>query len=152
MLGSVAVLERPIVRRVRPVPYLRLVPMPEATATFLGRLYAKAPPEGRLPHPQDKPLWESREGLFWIKELWCVANSEVNGVFAIKVSEKADSQKVLLSEAEKNKGDLQKRENLAYGRDEVDLELHPIPRNSELWNRFVRSFQKASPDTKFEFV
>ncbi len=90
-----------MVRKDQKVPHLRLVRMPKATATFLGRLYAKAPPEGRLPHPQDRLLWETKSGLLCVKELWRVANSEVveNGIYAIMVLDKEGSEKVLLSEA-----------------------------------------------------
>ncbi len=128
----------------KPVPKLRLVPMPEATATYLGCLYTNTPEKGKLPHPQDRPL----------RELWRVTGLSVteNGIYALKVSKKAGLRKISLSEAEKNRDDLEKRNNLAYGRDEVDLEPQPIPRESGLWKLFVRSYQEALPNTTCEFV
>ncbi|MDE1900259.1 MAG: hypothetical protein KGI37_01270 [Alphaproteobacteria bacterium] len=145
MLGAVAVLEERIVRSVRSVPRLRLVPMPEAS--YIGELYET--PKQR--HPQENSL----AGLYRVSGL-----GDDDGVYAIPVFDDETPQRVFLSEAKKVTSRLPHREGVipTYGMNEVTLypegknEVLDLREKPELHRTLVKGVQKAFPNTSFDFV
>ncbi|NTU76779.1 MAG: hypothetical protein HGA90_03050 [Alphaproteobacteria bacterium] len=120
-------------------------------ASFIGDVYTEAPPEGRTPHPQDKP----RAELYRVE-----GYKGDNGVYIIpvRVSESWSVRKVFLDQAQKVTNPLPEREGLVpvYGQNELVLDpstkgvVNPT-RNPELHKTVVDGMRRFHTSTTLDF-
>ena len=112
-------------------------------ASFIGMVYAKAPPEGMSPHPQDSPCAE----LYNVE-----GHKGNNGVYRIPIilSDNLRIVEVFLDRAQKITNPLPKREAVfypIYGEDELVLDpttkgtVNPV-RNQELHKTVINGMRR----------